>query len=140
MPRYLLDTNILSDLVRNPAGRITRKIARLSPEDRQSICTSIIVAAELRFGCEKKESSRLSQRVAEILDSIEVLSFEPDAGRYYARLRASLERDLSSVRMTCSSQLTLWQRAAYWSQTTKANLPGFRACACRIGCAPEPDR
>ncbi len=92
MPRYLLDTNILSDLIRNPAGVIARRIGRLSPEGRQDICTSIIVAAELRFGGEKKQSARLSQRVEEILDSIDVLSFEPDADRHYGRIRASLER------------------------------------------------
>jgi tRNA(fMet)-specific endonuclease VapC len=44
---YLLDTNIRSDLVRNPPGRIAEQIARVG---ENAVCTSIIVAAELRFG------------------------------------------------------------------------------------------
>ena len=45
--RYLLDTNILSDLVRNPAGRIEQRIKALGEE---TVCTSLVVSAELRFG------------------------------------------------------------------------------------------
>ena len=42
---FLLDTNILSDLVRRPRGRIADRIAEVG---EQHVCTSIIVAAELR--------------------------------------------------------------------------------------------
>ena len=44
MSRFLLDTNIISDLVRHPAGAVTAAI-RAAGED--AICTSIIVAAEI---------------------------------------------------------------------------------------------
>lgn len=43
-PVYLLYTNILSDLVRHPAGRVRDCIAERGED---SVCTSIIVAAEL---------------------------------------------------------------------------------------------
>ena len=43
-PRYLLDTNVLSDLVRHPQGIVARKIAAVG---EAAVCTSIIVAAEL---------------------------------------------------------------------------------------------
>jgi tRNA(fMet)-specific endonuclease VapC len=55
--RYLLDTNIVSDMVRNPEGRITQRVRRIG---EASMATSVIVAAELRFGAEKKKSRRLS--------------------------------------------------------------------------------
>ncbi len=55
--RYLLDTNIISDLVRSPQGKIAERIANVSEE---SVCTSIIVAAELRYGAAKKSSARLT--------------------------------------------------------------------------------
>jgi tRNA(fMet)-specific endonuclease VapC len=42
--RYLLDTNIVSDFVRNPQGRAAEHIRRVS---HAQVCTSIIVAAEL---------------------------------------------------------------------------------------------
>ena len=85
--RYLLDTNILSDLIRNPQGRITERIEKVG---EASICTSIIVAAELRYGAEKSDSSKLSDRVELILSAIEILSMEPPVDTVYGRLRHSL--------------------------------------------------
>jgi tRNA(fMet)-specific endonuclease VapC len=92
MPRYLLDTNVLSDLIHHPDGRVAEKIARLPLPDRLALCTSIIVAAELRFGAAKKNAARLTRRVEEILNAIDVLPFVSDADRHYARLRAKLEK------------------------------------------------
>ena len=88
MTRYLLDTNILSDLVRNPQGRVTTQIAEVGD---QAICTSIIVAAELRFGAAKRASERLTLQLERILAAIEILPFEPPADAAYAQLRAKLE-------------------------------------------------
>jgi tRNA(fMet)-specific endonuclease VapC len=50
---FLLDTNIVSDLVRHPHGRIADRIATVG--ERQ-VCTSIIVAAELRYGAALSEA------------------------------------------------------------------------------------
>jgi tRNA(fMet)-specific endonuclease VapC len=88
LTRYLLDTNILSDLVRNPQGRVTTQIAEVGD---QAICTSIIVAAELRFGAAKRASERLTLQLERILAAIEILPFEPPADAAYAQLRAKLE-------------------------------------------------
>jgi tRNA(fMet)-specific endonuclease VapC len=92
MARYLLDTNILSDLIRNPGGAVARRIAQLPAEERSSLCTSMIVAAELRFGAARKNSARLSERVEAILAAIEVLPLGAGADVAYAGLRAKLER------------------------------------------------
>jgi tRNA(fMet)-specific endonuclease VapC len=86
--RYLLDTNILSDLVRHPQGRVSERIAR---EGEKSICTSIVVASELRFGAEKSGSGRLAAQLDIILSAIETLPLEEPADRHYARLRHYLE-------------------------------------------------
>lgn len=88
MTRYLLDTNILSDLVRNPQGRVMTQIAQVGD---QAICTSIIVAAELRFGAAKRASERLTQQLERILAAVEILPFEAPADAAYALLRAKLE-------------------------------------------------
>ena len=88
MTRYLLDTNILSDLVRNPQGRVTARLAQVRDQD---ICTSIIVAAELRFGAEKRGSARLTAQLDQILGAIEVLPFETPADLASGRLRTRLE-------------------------------------------------
>jgi len=87
--RYLLDTNILSDLVRNPQGKIARKIAKVG---EAMVCTSIIVACELRYGAAKKGSPRLSEQLEAILTPLEIVPLEPDADRHYGHIRATLER------------------------------------------------
>jgi tRNA(fMet)-specific endonuclease VapC len=89
MLRFLLDTNILSDLLRNPQGRIAGKIAEVGEE---RVCTSVIVAAELRYGAAKKGSPRLSAQLEAILGAMEVMALETPADEFYGRIRFSLER------------------------------------------------
>jgi tRNA(fMet)-specific endonuclease VapC len=89
MIRYLLDTNSLSDVVRNPQGAVAGHILRVG---EASICTSIIVAAELRFCAQKKGSRRLTSRVADILATLDIKPFEAPADVTYAAIRADLER------------------------------------------------
>ncbi|MCX7065726.1 MAG: type II toxin-antitoxin system VapC family toxin [Proteobacteria bacterium] len=85
--QYLLDTNIISDLMRSPAGEIGRRIAEVGED---SICTSIIVAAELRFGAAKSASKALVERVELVLSAIDTLPLEPPADRHYAVIRHAL--------------------------------------------------
>src|SRR5215831_8527720 len=87
--RYLLDTNIVSDLVRDPHGRITRRIRKVG---EAQVCTSIIVAAELRYGTTKKGSPRLAAQLAEVLGALQVLPFEAPADATYGSLRVLLEK------------------------------------------------
>lgn len=87
--RYLLDTHIVSDLIRDPAGRVARRIAAVGEE---SVCTSIVVAAELRFGASKSPSRRLRKRVEQILEVMDVLAMDTPADRHYAEIRHLLER------------------------------------------------
>jgi tRNA(fMet)-specific endonuclease VapC len=88
LTRFLLDTNVLSDLVRNPQGRVADRIAKVG---EGAICTSIIVAAELRFGAVKKASERLATQIDLILSAIDIQPFDAAADALYARLRAQLE-------------------------------------------------
>ena len=88
MSGYLLDTNIISDIIRNPAGSAARRIEQTDPRD---ICTSIIVAAELRYGCAKKGSVRLLARVDAVLETIPVLPLELPADAEYGSIRSELE-------------------------------------------------
>lgn len=87
--RYLLDTNIVSDLVRNPQGRVTQHIRRVG---EAQICTSIIVAAELRYGVAKKASPRLAAQIEAVLGALETLPLEAPADAAYGLLRARLEQ------------------------------------------------
>ncbi len=87
--RYLLDTNIVSDLVRNPQGKVAEQILKVG---ERKVCTSIIVAAELRYGAEKKQSPRLSAQLEAVLGALEILPLEKPVDASYGSLRAQLER------------------------------------------------
>ena len=86
---YLLDPNILSDLVRNPQGIVGARIAK---KGEDTICTSIIVAAELRYGAAKSNSGKLAERIELILSALTILPLEAPADHQYATLRHHLTR------------------------------------------------
>ena len=88
MTLYMLDTNIISDLLRNPDGSAAKRIADVGPD---AICVSIITAAELRYGCAKKRSAKLLAHVEAILQSVQVLAFDVPADAKYGGIRAELE-------------------------------------------------
>jgi tRNA(fMet)-specific endonuclease VapC len=88
MTHYLLDTNIVSDMVRNPQGHIAARIHKVG-ESR--VATSIIVASELHYGAEKKASARLTLQLESVLGALQVLPFEAPVDHYYGRIRAELE-------------------------------------------------
>jgi tRNA(fMet)-specific endonuclease VapC len=87
--RYLLDTNIVSDLIRNPQGRVAEHIREVG---EAQVCTSIIVSAELRYGGARKGSTRLTHQVEAVLGSLDVLPFEAPADAAYGLIRARLEQ------------------------------------------------
>lgn len=87
--RYLLDTNIVSDIVRNPQGRVAQRIIEAG---EAQVCTSIIVAAELRYGATKSGSQRLAAQLEAVLGALDVLPFETPADIAYGRIRARLEQ------------------------------------------------
>lgn len=87
--RYLLDTNIVSDLIRNPRGRVAQRVREVGEEQ---VHTSVIVAAELRYGAAKKASPRLSAQLEAVLRALEVLPLEPPVDSVYGQIRAELGR------------------------------------------------
>lgn len=88
-PAWMLDTNVLSALIRNPGGPLLQRLAAEAPD---AVCTSIVVAAELRFGAQRKASAALTQRVEQLLAALPVLPFDAPADAHYADIRIALER------------------------------------------------
>jgi tRNA(fMet)-specific endonuclease VapC len=86
----MLDTNIVSDLVRNPQGPVMRHIVRVGSE---AVCVSIITSAELRYGCARKGSPKLLANVEAILGSIQILAFDVPADKEYGGIRTELEAE-----------------------------------------------
>jgi tRNA(fMet)-specific endonuclease VapC len=89
MMRYLLDTNVVSDLIRNPQGRVAEHIRKVG---EARVCTSIIVTAELRYGAAKKGSPQLTTQLEAVLGALDVLSFEAPADAVYGLIRTRLEQ------------------------------------------------
>jgi tRNA(fMet)-specific endonuclease VapC len=85
--RYMLDTNIVSDMIRNPAGPAALRARRAG----DAVCVSVIVAAELRYGGAKKGSQQLLRRIEAFLDEVAVLAFDVPADEHYGMIRAELE-------------------------------------------------
>jgi tRNA(fMet)-specific endonuclease VapC len=90
VPRlYLLDTNILSHLVRQPQGAVADHIADVG---EANVLTSVIVACELRYGAAKRGSRRLTRQVEAVLSAMTIRPLESDIERVYASVRVALER------------------------------------------------
>ena len=85
--RCVLDTNIASELIRNPAGLAAQRAREVA----SAVCVSVIVAAELRYGCAKKGSARLLREVEVFLSEVPVLPFDVPADSEYGGMRAELE-------------------------------------------------
>lgn len=86
---YLLDTNTLSHLVRQPQGPVAERIADVG---EANVLTSVIVACELRYGAAKRGSRRLTKQVEAVLGALTVRSLESDVERVYAAIRVALEK------------------------------------------------
>ncbi len=95
--RTMLDTNIVSDLIRNPVGRVAEQLLL---HGNDGLCLSIITAAELRYGAAKKGSDRLSARVSAVLGTLDILPFDSPADAEYGKLRAALEAAGTPIRPT----------------------------------------
>lgn len=91
---YSLDTNIVSDLLRNPRGRAASAILAVGED---TICISAIVASELHYGAAKSGSTRIAHMVEELLREVPILAYEPPADRHYGRIRAELEAKGQSI-------------------------------------------
>lgn len=87
--QYLLDTNIISELVKDPQGIVAQKVKDIGDN---RVCTSIIVTSEIRFGVGKRNSKKLSKQVEAILSAIEILPYQSPADTHYATVRNHLEK------------------------------------------------
>jgi tRNA(fMet)-specific endonuclease VapC len=86
---YLLDTGIISDLIRNPQGRVAERIIALGED---AIFTNVIVASELRYGAGKRGSQPLTDQLEAILSRMTIRPLEAGCEHHYARLRIRLEQ------------------------------------------------
>ena len=90
----MLDTNVVSDIVRRPGGSVARRAAAVEPG---GVAISTIAAAELRYGAERRGSARLTRQLEAVLSAVNTLPLEPPADRHYATIRNEVERTGSPI-------------------------------------------
>ncbi len=93
--RFLLDTNALSDLVKNPQGKCASRIAAVG---ESNVCTSIVVVCELRYGVQKKNTTRLTRQLETVLSALEIVPFESPADRVYGKVPGEIGSGRNSHR------------------------------------------
>jgi len=87
--RYLLDTNIISHLIRHPSGQVFNYLESILPA---TACTSIIVSAEIHYGLRKGASDKLRTQAEKVLEVMDILPLEKPVDTYYGEIRAILNR------------------------------------------------
>ena len=91
MSLYLLDTNIISDMMRNAQGPAARRVIEITADNPLALFrTSVIVDCELRYGLARKPQARLLAAYERTMAMLMVLPLEPDAAAIYALLRQRL--------------------------------------------------
>jgi len=96
---YLLDTNIISDMMRNPQGRANLQLEVRIAQSKSPlrVCTSVVVDCEVRYGLRRKSSSKLNRAYTHLLQVVEVLPLDALVTPHYASLRARLEQAGKSI-------------------------------------------
>jgi tRNA(fMet)-specific endonuclease VapC len=91
---YLLDTSILSHLIRQPQGPVAEHIALVGEEQ---VLTSVVVACELRYGAAKRGSRKLTRQVETVLGALTIKPLGSEVERVYAAIRVALERKGTAI-------------------------------------------
>ena len=88
---YLLDTNTASYVIKGNFPRVRVRLLKVPMAD---VGISVVTEAELRFGVARRpEATTLKSVVEEFLLRVEILPWNSEAARHYARIRASLDKD-----------------------------------------------
>jgi tRNA(fMet)-specific endonuclease VapC len=93
MPLYMLDTNVVSQMMREPMSTATQQIARLTAQEEGcNMAVSSVVLCELRFGLQRKPNARLERALQAIVPTLNVVALDADVAPHYASLRTALEQ------------------------------------------------
>ena len=89
MPRYMLDTDTCSYIMRRSPDAVLKRLAKVPVSD---VCISVITKSELLFGVEVSPKRRQDEAaLAAFLRYVEVLDFPDLASSHYAKIRADLK-------------------------------------------------
>ena len=87
--RYMLDTNIVSQLLREHPNVLARVLAT----PMEALCISSITEGELLFGLANNPTNlKLKQAVQELLRRVDSLPWDSTTARQYGQLRADMQK------------------------------------------------
>jgi tRNA(fMet)-specific endonuclease VapC len=90
MPRYMLDTDTCSYIMKRSNDAVLKRLGTLPVSD---VCISVITKSELLFGVEVSPRRRQDQAALDaFLNYIEVLDLPDQASLHYAGIRADLRK------------------------------------------------
>lgn len=91
--RLMLDTNILSDMMRNPRGAANLALQqRLAQQPDLQVAASVVVDCEICFGLRRKDSAKLEKAYADLLQVVEIVPLDSSVAAHYASIRSHLEQ------------------------------------------------
>jgi tRNA(fMet)-specific endonuclease VapC len=90
MPRYMLDTDTCSYIMKRSNPSILKRLQEIPIDD---VCISVITKSELLFGVEVSPRKQQNEAaLTEFLRHVEVLDFPDEASVDYAKIRAELRK------------------------------------------------
>jgi tRNA(fMet)-specific endonuclease VapC len=90
MPRYMLDTDICSYVMKRSNHLLVKRLAKVPVSD---VCVSVITKSELLYGVEvspRRQQDEIALNA--FLSYVEVLEFADKASSHYAQIRAHLKK------------------------------------------------
>jgi tRNA(fMet)-specific endonuclease VapC len=89
MPRYMLDTDTCSYIMKRSNDAVLKRLQRVPVSD---VCISVITKSELLFGVEVSPRRQQDESaVSAFLRYVDVLDFHDAASLHYANIRANLK-------------------------------------------------
>jgi tRNA(fMet)-specific endonuclease VapC len=89
MPRYMLDTDTCSYIMKRSNDAVLKRLQKIPVSD---VCISVVTKSELLFGVEVSPRRRQDESaLSAFLRYVEVLDFPDVAALHYAKIRANLK-------------------------------------------------
>lgn len=90
MPRYMLDTDTCSYIMKRSSDVLLKRLQRVPLDD---VCISVITKSELLYGVEVSPRRQHDEAALNaFLNYVDVLDFPDQASIHYAEIRADLKR------------------------------------------------
>jgi tRNA(fMet)-specific endonuclease VapC len=87
--RFMLDTNIVSAIVREPRGKVFERLIEVGEEN---VFVSIITHGEIWYGVKKNGSEDLSRKVQAVTRRLYVAPLQLPSEQRYAEVRLALRQ------------------------------------------------